>query len=87
MDEWILNHHNITDVGDEDVREMLNVVLKKIVVYQVAEHIWIESRIMLDTHEGNGFILKPFARLFREIVVKYDSLQSDSSNRFCPSAH
>jgi hypothetical protein len=42
---------------------------------------------MLDTHEGNGFILKPFARLFREIVVKYDSIQSDSSNRFCPSAH
>jgi hypothetical protein len=87
MDEWILDHHNITDVGDEDALEMLNVALKECVVDQVAENIWIESRIMLDTHEGDGFVLKPFARLFREVVVKYDALQIGSSNRFCPIAN
>jgi hypothetical protein len=80
MDEWILNHDNITDVGDEDVREMMNMALKEFVVDQVAKNIWIESRIMLDTHEGNGFVLKPFARLFREIVVKCDSLQTGISD-------
>jgi hypothetical protein len=80
MDEWILDHHNITDVGDEDALEMLNVALKECVVDQVAKNIWIESRIMVDTHEGDGFVLKPFARLFREVVVKYDSLQTGISD-------